>query len=107
MHMKIGILGSGEVAQDLGAGFLKHGHEVTLGTRSPEKLAAWKAKHPGGTVGSFADAGKFGEVLVLAVKGEAAAKALQAAAAFDGKVVIDATNPIAAKPPQNGVLSFY
>ena len=105
--MKIGILGSGEVAQALGAGFLKHGHAVTLGTRSPEKLAAWKAKHAGGQVGSFADAGNFGEVLVLAVKGEAAAKALHAAGEFDGKVVIDATNPIAAKPPQNGVLSFY
>jgi predicted dinucleotide-binding enzyme len=105
--MKIGILGSGEVAQALGAGFLKHGHAVTLGTRSPEKLAAWKAKHAGGQVGSFADAGNFGEVLVLAVKGEVAAKALHAAGEFAGKVVIDATNPIAAKPPQNGVLSFY
>jgi len=105
--MKIGILGSGEVAQALGAGFLKHGHAVTLGTRSPEKLAAWKVKHAGGEVGSFADAGRFGEVLVLAVKGEAAAKALHAAESFAGKVVIDATNPISAKPPQNGVLSFY
>lgn len=105
--MKIGILGSGEVAQELGAGFLKHGHAVTLGTRSPEKLAVWKAEHPGGQVASFADAGAFGEVLVLAVKGEHAAEALRAARAFDGKVVIDATNPIAAKPPENGVLSFY
>lgn len=105
--MKIGILGSGEVAQALGAGFLKHGHEVKLGTRSPEKLAAWRTEHPTGQVGSFADAGTFGEVLVLAVKGEAAAKALHAAGSFAGKVVIDATNPLASKPPQNGVLSAY
>ncbi len=105
--MKIGILGSGTVAQDLGAGFLKHGHAVTLGTRSPAKLAEWKAQHPRAQVGSFADAGAFGEVLVLAVKGAAAAEALRAAGSFDGKVVIDATNPIAAKPPENGVLSFY
>jgi len=105
--MKIGILGAGGVAQDLGAGFLRHGHAVALGTRSPEKLDAWKAAHPGAAIGSFAEAALFGEVLVLAVKGDAAAKALHAAGSFAGKVVIDATNPIAAKPPQNGVLSFY
>jgi len=37
--MKIGILGSGDVAQSLGAGFLKHGHAVVLGTRDPAKLS--------------------------------------------------------------------
>ena len=31
--MKIGVIGSGSVAQTLGAGFIKHGHQVTLGTR--------------------------------------------------------------------------
>ena len=31
--MKIGIIGSGVVAQTLGGGFLKHGHDVVLGTR--------------------------------------------------------------------------
>jgi 8-hydroxy-5-deazaflavin:NADPH oxidoreductase len=40
--MRIGVLGSGDVAKVLGSGFLKHGHEVTIGTRSPEKLAEWK-----------------------------------------------------------------
>jgi ketopantoate reductase len=36
-RMKIGILGSGGVAQTLAAGFLTHGHDVTLGTRHPDK----------------------------------------------------------------------
>ena len=31
--MKVGVVGSGVVAQTLGAGFLKHGHHVSLGTR--------------------------------------------------------------------------
>ena len=39
--MKIGVLGSGVVAQTLAGGFLKHGHEVTIGTREPAKLAEW------------------------------------------------------------------
>ena len=29
--MKVGVLGSGEVAKTLGSGFLKHGHQVMLG----------------------------------------------------------------------------
>ena len=39
--MRIGVMGSGEVARTLGGGFLKHGHEVTLGTRHPDKLSDW------------------------------------------------------------------
>jgi 8-hydroxy-5-deazaflavin:NADPH oxidoreductase len=107
--MKIGILGSGVVATALAAGFIKHGHEVMLGTRSPAKLAEWAAKNRQANIGSFADAAKFGEVVVLAVKGSAAADALRLAGAgnISGKTVIDTTNPIADAPPANGVLKFF
>ena len=73
--MKIGILGSGDVAKSLAGGFLKHGHDVTLGTRSPDKLAEWIVRNPKARIGGFADAAKFGELVVLAVKGNAAASA--------------------------------
>ena len=43
--MKVGILGSGVVAQALASGFIKHRHEVTMGTRSPAKLAEWVKQH--------------------------------------------------------------
>ncbi len=107
--MKIGILGSGVVATTLGTGFLKHGHEVTLGTRDAAKLADWSRNNPQGRVASFAEAAQAGEVVVLAVKGTVAAEALRAAgaASLAGKVVIDATNPIADTPPVNGVLKFF
>jgi 8-hydroxy-5-deazaflavin:NADPH oxidoreductase len=104
--MKIGIIGSGEVAQTLGAGFLKYGHEVVLGTRDPAKLADWVKTNPKGKAASVPEAGKFGEVIVLAVKGTAASDALRAAG-VGGKVVIDAVNPIADAPPENGVLRFF
>ncbi len=39
---KIGIIGSGIVAQTLGGGFLKHGYQVMLGTRDKSKLAEWQ-----------------------------------------------------------------
>jgi predicted dinucleotide-binding enzyme len=107
--MKVGILGSGDVAKALAGGFLKHGHDVTMGTREPAKLADWKAKNPAAKVSSFADAARFGEVVVLAVKGAVAAEALRAAGAVNlkGKTVIDATNPLADAPPTNGVLKFF
>jgi predicted dinucleotide-binding enzyme len=107
--MKIGILGSGVVATVLAAGFIKHGYEVMLGTRSPAKLAEWAAKNRQANIGSFADAAKFGEVVVLAVKGSAAADALRLAGAgnISGKTVIDTANPIADAPPANGVLKFF
>ena len=107
--MKIGVLGSGDVARSLARGFLAHGHEPMLGTRDRAKLEGWAARNPGATIGSFADASSFGELLVLAVKGSAAVDALQAAgiANLAGKTVIDATNPIADAPPVNGVLKFF
>jgi len=107
--MKIGILGSGGVARTLGAGFLKHGYEVMLGTREPAKLADWVKENPKGRAGSFGDVAKFAELVVLAVKGTVALDALRAAGAanLEGKTVIDATNPITDAPPVNGVLNFF
>jgi predicted dinucleotide-binding enzyme len=93
----------------LGRGFLKHGHEVVLGTREPAKLTGWLSENPKGRVASFAEAAKFAELVVLAVKGTVAADALRAsgAAVLTGKIVIDATNPIADAPPEHGVLKFF
>jgi predicted dinucleotide-binding enzyme len=107
--MKIGVLGSGGVAQALAAGFIKHGHLVTVGSRSPEKLAEWAGKNPGVKTGNFADAAAFGEFLVLAVKGFGAEDALQLAGEENlaGKTIADATNPIADAPPDHGVLQMF
>jgi predicted dinucleotide-binding enzyme len=107
--MKIGILGSGDVGRALAAGFLKYGHGVVVGTREPEKLGDWAGHNRGARVGAFADAAAFGEAVVLAVKGSVAAEALRAggSANLSGKVVLDATNPIADAPPVNGVVKFF
>jgi 8-hydroxy-5-deazaflavin:NADPH oxidoreductase len=107
--MKVGVLGSGDVAKALAAGFLKHGHTVTVGSREPGKLAEWQAKNSTGKTGSFAEAAEFAELIVLAVKGSVAAEALKLAGAKNiaGKTVIDACNPIDDAPPVNGVLKFF
>lgn len=107
--MNVGILGSGDVGQTLATGFLKHGHAVMIGTRDPKKLAEWNAKNPKAKVGDFAATAKFGEVVVLAVKGTVVSEALRAAgkANLAGKTVIDACNPTTDEPPVNGLLKFF
>ena len=106
--MKIGVLGSGDVAQTLAAGFIKHGHQVMIGTRDAAKLEKWRQANATAQVGNTKDAAAFGEAVLLAVKGSAAADVLRAAGAgIDGKLVMDACNPIADAPPANGVLKFF
>ena len=108
MKKKIGVLGSGQVAQVLAKGFLNLGHEVTMGTSNISKLAEWKSKNSSAKIGSFEEAAKFGEIIVLAVKGKAAESLIKSLApSLTGKIVMDATNPIDEKPPVNGVLQYF
>ncbi|HEY1792601.1 MAG TPA: NAD(P)-binding domain-containing protein [Opitutaceae bacterium] len=104
--MKIGIIGSGDVGRTLAAGFLRHGHEVVIGTRDAKKLAEWSRQNP---KAGLAETAKASGVIVLAVKGTAASESLAQAGDDNlaGKVVIDATNPISDSPPVNGVLAFF
>lgn len=97
--MKVGILGSGDVGQSLGRGFASRGHDVKIGSRSPEsdKLRAWlKQTHGKVSTGSFAEAAAHGEIVVLATLGAAVEDAVDLAGRdkFNGKVVIDATNSL-------------
>lgn len=100
--MRIGILGSGEVGQVLGRGFVGRGHNVMLGSRTPgsEKIVDWikkseKAKGEA-TAGTFRAASQFGELLVLATLWAGTENAIELAGPenFSGKVVIDVTNPM-------------
>ena len=109
--MKIGILGSGHVGRVLATAFIAEGYQAMLGTRnvSKEEVVKWKKENPDGHTGTFAETASWGELLVLAVEGNAAEKVIGLAGTnnFSNKVVIDATNPIAKMPPTNGVLHYF
>lgn len=95
--MKIGILGSGGVAQTLGSGYLAKGHEVMLGTRDTSKLGEWlAAAGDRASIGSFADAASYGDIVFLSVAATAVEAAIDLAGenSFAGKTVIDLTNPM-------------
>ena len=86
----VGIIGSGPVGLALANGFLKHGYQVKIGTSDPGKLSEWKSKAgANASVGSSKDAASFGEIVVLAVKGDAALSAIERAtpSALTGKTV--------------------
>ena len=95
----VGVLGTGEVWRRLAWGFRKRGHEVTIGSRDPDKpeLREWlSAEGAGIRAGTFAEAAAQGELLALAVLGDAAEQVIADAGpeSFAGKVVIDAMNPL-------------
>src|ERR671921_2963286 len=92
--MQIAIVGSGVVARFFGQAFLAVGHEVALGTRDPEQTRAreeWADVGP--SLVAYADLQ--GDVFVNATRGDGSLAALQAVGpALDGKVLIDASNPL-------------
>ncbi len=105
--MKIGIIGSGVVAQTLGAKLVELGHDVVLGTRDPKKLddkknmagslnewlAAVKNK---AKVATFKEAAHHGELLIIATHGQASVEALHLAGAGEAgtKTLIDTSNEL-------------
>ena len=97
--MEIGILGSGPVGRSLGKGFASNGHDVMFGSRTPQKqeVQDWlKTTNGKVSVGTFAEAAAHGEVIVLCPLGQVTEQVIRLAgtANFDGKLVIDATNPL-------------
>ena len=109
--MNVGILGSGIVGQTLGGGFVRHGHAVMMGTRNPDgkEVRGWVGKTPGASAGTFAEAARFGDLLVLVVLGRIVEKVIELAgpANVTGKTLLDTTNPLADAPPVDGVLPFF
>ncbi|MDQ3298133.1 MAG: NAD(P)-binding domain-containing protein [Myxococcota bacterium] len=107
---KIAVLGTGQVGEALAKGFLANGFAVMRASREPAKLADWKTAAGGeASTGTLAEAAKWADIVVLAVKGTAAENALELAGAANlaGKTVIDTTNPISEEPPQGGVVRYF
>jgi 8-hydroxy-5-deazaflavin:NADPH oxidoreductase len=81
-----------------------------LGTRDPKKkeIQDWVRQTAGAEAGTFEEAARFGEMIVLAALGRAVENIIELARQenFVGKIVIDATNPLADEPPVNGVLKY-
>ena len=96
--MNIGIVGTGKVASNLGAGLARAGHRVKLGSRDPRGK---KAPAKDVAIGTQAEAVAFGDLVILAVPLSSVGEVVHAvgAKALRVKIVVDATN---AFPPPEG-----
>ena len=104
--MRIAVLGTGEVGRRLGSKLVSLGHQVTLGSRSPDHpgATAWAAEHRAAH-GTFAAAAGGAELVVNATGGLVSLAALEAAGAenLEGKVLVDVANALdysASMPPR-------
>jgi 8-hydroxy-5-deazaflavin:NADPH oxidoreductase len=105
--MKLAIIGAGNVGGTLGTAWAqKAGHDIFFGVRDPnaERTQALVKKLAGkARAGSAAEAATFGEAIVLTVPWPAAEAAIRAMGNLRGKVLLDATNPLAMGPDGLGL----
>ncbi|MEU3738182.1 NAD(P)-binding domain-containing protein [Streptomyces sp. NPDC032198] len=88
--MRIGLLGTGNVARALAGGWRAAGHDVVLGSRSPDVRGA-EGELEGFVVVGLGGAAAHGDVLVNATPGTASMSVLTeiGAPALAGKVLVD------------------
>ncbi|MDP2301979.1 MAG: NAD(P)-binding domain-containing protein [Ignavibacteria bacterium] len=97
--MKIAVFGTGMVGDTIGSKLIELGHPVMMGSRTAdnEKAKAFVAKHNGkASVGTFADAAAFGEIIFNCTAGVGSIDALKMAVEKDlnGKIIVDIANPL-------------
>ena len=96
--MKIGLIGTGNIAVALGKIWAANGHKLFFSySRSADKLAATgKSVDDSALSGTPAEAVQFGEVVVLAVPFTALEEALKQAGSLRGKLVFSTVNALKA-----------
>lgn len=94
--MRMGVLGSGMVAQAMSARLAELGYEVMIGTRDAEKLKGWQSSNQRVMIGSFAETAAHGEMVFNATNGAASLQALTMAGTenLSGKILVDVSNPL-------------
>lgn len=98
--VRIAIVGTGRMAENLGKAFMAAGHFVAFGSRTPEKQNPFHQRVGLDTrIYGHEGAITAGEVVILAVPySEVHNVAARHAGILGDKVVIDITNPFAAQP---------
>ena len=94
--MSISIIGAGNVGMALGSAFTQRGETVVFGVPDPDKYrAAVSALGTGASVTTTAEAIAASEVVILAVPYAALPAIAQSVPDWQGKILVDATNPLA------------
>src|SRR5204863_2011524 len=97
--MKIGVLGTGMLGRAIASRLVALGHEVKMGSRTPDNENAAEGVAANGaraSQGTFADAAAFGELVFNCTSGDASLVVLRAAGAenLTGKALVDVANTL-------------
>jgi len=94
--MRIGVLGSGIVAQGLSARLAELGHNVVIGTPDTDKLRGWQSSNQRVLIGSFAETAAHGVMVINATDGAGSLNALALAGEENlaDKILVDVANPL-------------
>ena len=94
--MSISIIGAGNVGMALAQAFIRRGESVVIGVPNPAKYAEAVANLGSmARVTSTAEAIAASEIVILAVPYAAVATVAQSVDDWQGKILVDATNPLA------------
>ncbi len=94
--MKVAIIGAGNVGKALGTSISKAGHEVVFASTGDSAKAAAAQIGPKATTATPRDAAAQSDLVIIATPYTATREvASELAGAVEGKIVIDATNPLA------------
>jgi hypothetical protein len=97
--MRFGVLGTGTVGSAVATKLVELGHETKMGSREAgnPKAREWAAARGSrASIGTFAEAAAFGEMVFNCTMGSASLEALEAAGSSNlkGKVLVDVANPL-------------
>jgi len=93
--MHITILGAGNIALAAGTKWKAKGHDITFGVRDPQSQKAWNAISIGAKVTTFQESMANAEVVLIALPFGVADEVIKSIDVdWDGKIIIDATNPV-------------
>jgi 8-hydroxy-5-deazaflavin:NADPH oxidoreductase len=105
--MKLAIIGAGNVGGVLGTAWAqKAGHEIFFGVRNPQSDKVQALLRPLGgkaRAGTAAEAAAFADMIVLATPWNGAEAAIRSMGDVSGKIILDATNPLAMGPDGLGL----
>jgi NADPH-dependent F420 reductase len=95
--MKIGIIGgTGKLGSTLGKIWVEKGHKIMFGSRDAQKAKKLAESINSNTSGgTYEEAAKYGEVIVLTVPWSGAKDSIKEAGDLNGKIIIDSTTTAA------------
>lgn len=100
--MTIGIIGSGALGSNLARAFAKNGIAARIATRKgPSSLASLVAELGPSITASTVEEAASADIVFVALRWSDAGQVLAALPAWDGRIVVDATNPVAFLEPNS------